>query len=86
MSLQSYQETSFRSREVRETLCYSPEQSVERKSPAVARKRNFREEKNWVDYTSDERGDIRKEFKSQTTHNIIQVAYTPFGSFYKQLI
>ena len=68
----SYQETSFRTREVTETLRFSPELSTVNYPPVMSRKRNFHEEKNWVDYTT-EAGGYRKEFKTQTTHNIIQV-------------
>jgi hypothetical protein len=76
MSMTSYQETSFRTREVTETLCYSPELSTVNYPPVMSRKRNFHEEKNWVDYTT-EHGGYRKEYKSQTTHNIIQVTIFP---------
>ena len=69
----SYEETSFRTREVTETLRYSPELSTVNYPPVMSRKRNFHQEKNWVDYTT-EHGGYRKEYKTQTTHNIIQVA------------
>ena len=70
----SYQETSFKTREVTETetLRFSPELSTVNYPPVISRKRNFHEEKNWVDYTT-KHGGYRKEYKTQTTHNIIQV-------------
>jgi hypothetical protein len=68
----SYQETSFKTREVTETIRFSPVNYP----PIMSRKRNFHEEKNWVDYTT-EHGGYRKEYKTQTTHNIIQVSIFP---------
>ena len=69
----SYQETSFKTREVTETLRFSPELSTVNYPPVMSRKRNFHKEKNLVDYTT-ENGSYRKEYKTQTTHNIIQVS------------
>ena len=69
----SYQETSFKTREVTETLRFSPELSTVNYPPVMSRKRSFHEEKNLVDYTT-EHGSYRKEYKTQTTHNIIQVS------------
>ena len=78
MSMTSYQETSFRTREVTETetLRISPELSTVNYPPVISRKRNFHEEKNLVDYMT-EHGGYRKEYKTQTTHNIIQVKIFP---------
>ena len=79
MSMTSFQETSFKTREVTETetLRFSPELSTVNYPPVMSRKRNFHEEKNWVDYRT-EHGGYRKEYTTQTTHNIIQVSIFPY--------
>ena len=74
MSMTGYEETSFKSRAVTETLRYSPELSAVNYPSMVSRKRNIHEMQNLVNYTSDE-GGYRKEIRTQTAHNIIQVSF-----------
>ena len=72
MSMTGYEETSFRKREVTETLQYSPELAEVVCPPGVSKRIDHHEAKDLVDYASDHTA-FRKEFKTQTTHNIIQV-------------